>query len=132
MTLAPSQRYTSPVASPPAFPPPPSSSPLSASAVPAESEVVVVVVVEIEDVEGAGGGGMVACAYSVGASANMAFSGAELGVRVFKKRTVSSVFWMSGILSRRLVLRRWVESSMNWYFLYGHGNVPVVRKFIHV
>lgn len=43
--------------------------------------------------------------------------GGEEAVRVFRKRTVSSVFWMSGILSRREVMRRVVESCMKVYFL---------------
>ena len=38
-------------------------------------------------------------------------------VRVCKKRTVSSVFWMSGILSFRPAARRCVLTSMNWYLL---------------
>lgn len=43
--------------------------------------------------------------------------GGEEAVRVFRKRTVSRVFWMSGILSRREVMRRVVESCMKVYFL---------------
>jgi hypothetical protein len=36
---------------------------------------------------------------------------------LFKKRTVSSVFCMSGILSLSPAARRCVFDSMNWYFL---------------
>ena len=55
----------------------------------------------------------------------MAFSGdgSKLTARVFRKRTVSSVFWMSGILSFSPALRRCVFTSMNWYLLRGEEGV---------
>lgn len=69
---------------------------------------------EVVSFVGCGSGG------SKGEGGGRQGSGIEGGGRTgrdLRKRTVSNVFCMSGILSLRPAARRWVLSSMNWYFL---------------
>ena len=49
-------------------------------------------------------------------------------VLVFRNRTVSRVFWISGILSFSPDTLRWRLSSMNWYFLFAVENFGSRRR----
>lgn len=62
-------------------------------------------------------GGTSAFAKRVSLSSNVVSMGSASVPLVLRKRTVSSVFWMSGILSFSPAARRCVFACMNWYFL---------------